>query len=141
MEGKQDGVAYASDGGRFLGATYDVTGLYRFNAVRAMLDTEKLDTQAITARIAPMRAALIAAIEDGEAGVLREAEVMKPNASGPQARFIALRDARAVPWKTKLMDANIITDARDDVLRIGLGLYHDEDDLGAFCTAVARALG
>jgi len=140
MEGKQDGVAYAKDGGRFLGATYDVTGLYRFNAVRDMLDAESLDTAAISARIAPMRERMIAAIEAGEAGVLGEAEIIKPNASGPHARFIGLRDARAVPWKAKLMDANIITDARDDVLRIGFGLYHDEDDVGVFCAAVAKAL-
>jgi hypothetical protein len=40
-----------------------------------------------------------------------------------------------------LFDANIITDARDDVLRIGLGIYHDDDDLGAFCASVAKALG
>lgn len=141
MEAKQDGVAYASDGGRFLGATYDVTGLYRFNAVRDMLDAEGLDTAAITARIAPMRSKLIAAIEAGEAGALREAVVMKPNASGPQARFIALRDERAVAWRATLLEANIVTDARDDVLRIGLGLYHDDDDLGAFCSAVAKTLG
>ena len=140
MEGKQDGVAYAKDGGRFLGATYDVTGLYRFNAVRDMLDAESLDTAAISARIAPMRERMIAAIETGEAGVLGEAEIITPNASGPHARFIGLRDARAVPWKAKLMDANIITDARDDVLRIGFGLYHDEDDVGVFCAAVAKAL-
>jgi selenocysteine lyase/cysteine desulfurase len=141
MEAKQDGVAYAKDGGRFLGATYDVTGLYRFNAVQAMLAAESLSTEAISARIAPMRAGLIAAIEAGEAGLLREAEVMKPNAHGSQARFIALRDARAVPWKAQLMDAGVITDARDDVLRIGLGLYHDEEDMSAFCAAVAKALG
>jgi selenocysteine lyase/cysteine desulfurase len=141
MEGKQDGVAYSKDGGRFLGATYDVTGVYRFNAVREMLDAQGLDTAAISARLEPMRAAMIAAIEAGEAGVLREAEIIKPNARGPHARFIALRDARAVPWKAKLMDANIITDARDEVLRIGFGLYHDEEDVGAFCAGVAKVLG
>src|SRR5262249_23728609 len=120
--------------------TYDVTGIYRFNAVREMLDAQKLDTAAITDRIAPMREKMMAAIESGEAGVLREAEVMKPNASGAQARFVALREARAVAWKAKVMDANIVTDARDDVLRIGFGLYHDEEDVGAFCAAVAQVL-
>jgi selenocysteine lyase/cysteine desulfurase len=38
------------------------------------------------------------------------------------------------------MAANIITDARDDVLRIGLGLYHDEADIPAFCAAAKAAL-
>jgi selenocysteine lyase/cysteine desulfurase len=134
-------VAYGEDALRYLGATYDPTGLYRFNAVRRMLRREKLDTAAITARIAPLRAKLADAIESGEAGVLREAELLKPNASDPQSRFISLRDPRAAGWKARLFDANIITDARDDVLRIGLGLYHDEEDIGAFCAGVAKALG
>ncbi len=134
-------VAYGDDALRYLGATYDPTGLYRFNAVRRMLASEKLDTAAITARIAPLRAKLVSAIESGEAGVLREAELLKPNSQDPQSRFISLRDPRATEWKARLFDANIITDARDDVLRIGLGLYHDEDDIGAFCAGVARALG
>ncbi len=141
MEGKQQGVAYSDDGGRFLGATYDSTGLYRFNAVRAMLLAEGLDTEQIAARVASLRAPLIAAIEAGEAGKLREAEVLKPNTQGPQARFVSLRHPHATDWKAKLMAANVITDARDDVLRIGLGLYHDEVDIGAFCTAAAKALG
>lgn len=140
MEGKQAAVAYASDGARFLGATFDPTGLYRFNAVRTMLDAEGLDTATITARIAPIRAAIEAAIEAGACGPLREAEMLRPNAIGPQARFISLRDTRATQWKAALMAKNIITDARDDVLRIGLGLYHDEADVAPFCEAVKKIL-
>ncbi len=134
-------MGYSAGGDRFLGATFDATGLYRFNAVRAMLTAESLDTTAITARVAALRATLEEAISKGEAGVLREAELLRPNARGPQARFVALRHPNATAWKATLMNANIITDARDDVLRIGLGLYHDEDDAPAFCAAAAKALG
>jgi selenocysteine lyase/cysteine desulfurase len=141
MEKKQGEVAYSADGGRFLGATYDPTGLYRFNAVCAMLTREGLDTAQITARVAKLRAALEAAIAAGDAGVLSEAELLRPNAKGPNARFIALRHAKATHWKARLMAANIITDARDDVLRIGLGLYHDEADIPAFCAAAKKTLG
>ena len=142
IEAKHGGpVGYTQDALRYLGATYDATGLYRFNAVRDMLAREELDTRAISARIAPLRAKLARAIEAGEAGVLREAELLAPNARDPQSRFISLRHAAATQWKARLFGANIITDARDDVLRIGLGLYHDEEDLGAFCAGVAKALG
>ncbi|MBI3437086.1 MAG: class V aminotransferase [Proteobacteria bacterium] len=134
-------VGYGNDGLRYFGATFDATGLYRFNAVRRMLADESLDTDAIASRIAPLREQLVAAIESGEAGVLREADLLKPNMTGFQSRFISLRDLRATAWKARLFDANIITDARDDVLRIGLGLYHDEEDIGAFCAGVARVLG
>ena len=140
IEAKQQGVAYSADGGRFLGATYDPTALYRFNAVRGMLDREGLDTTAITSRVAALRAQVEAAIEAGECGVWREAQLLRPNASGPQARFISLRDPRATRWKAQLFEHDIITDARDDVLRIGLGLYHNQDDIAPFCASVARAL-
>lgn len=141
IEAKPGAVAYGEDGMRYMGATYEVTGLYRYNAVAAMLAAQGLSTKAITDRIAKQRATLVAAIEAGEAGVLREAEVLKPNADGPQSRFIALRDPRATQWKAALMDADIITDARDDVLRIGLGIYHDDADLGAFCAGAKKVLG
>jgi selenocysteine lyase/cysteine desulfurase len=140
MEAKQSGVAYGEDGSRFLGATYDPTGLYRFNAVQAMLAREGLNTALISARCDGLRATMEAAIEGGEAGCLRDAALLRPNARGPNPRFIALRHADAVHWKSKLMAANIITDARDDVLRIGFGLYQDEDDVTAFCEGAKRAL-
>lgn len=140
IEAKQKGVAYSEDGGRFLGATFDATGLYRFNAVRAMLGREGIDTAQITARVAALRAPLEAAIAAGDAGPLREADILKPNSAGPNARYLSLRHPNATQWKATLMANNIVTDARDDVLRIGLGLYHDEADIPAFCAAAKAAL-
>ena len=32
-------------------------------------------------------------------------------------------------WHDELAALNCVTDVRGDVLRIGLGLYHDEDDI------------
>ena len=141
IEAKQQGVAYAKDGGRFLGATYDSTGLYRFNAVQEMLARERLDTAQISARVARLQAPLIEAIAAGEAGPLKQAQLLAPNPAGPNARFVSLRHPSATEWKAKLMANNIITDARDDVLRIGLGLYHDAADVAAFCARAKQALG
>lgn len=142
MEVKQGEVGYGKDGSRFLGATYDPTGLYRFNAVRRALAAEGLDTAAISAHCAKLRAQMVTAIEAGEAGAtLRGAELLKPNATGPQSRFISLRHPKAVEWKSTLMANNVITDARDDILRIGIAIYHDEADVGAFCAAAAKILG
>lgn len=140
IEAKQGEVAYGLDGSRFLGATYDAGGLYRFNAVQAMLFAEELDTAAISARCDTLRTMMAEAIADGEAGVLRQAEVLAPNAEGPQPRFLALRHPHATQWKASLMAANLITDARDDVLRIGFGLYQDVADVSAFCAGAKKAL-
>ena len=142
MEGKQGEVGYNKDGSRFLGATYDPTGLYRFNAIRRTLADEGLDTAAISSRCEALRAQMVASIEAGEAGAaLRDAELLKPNAAGSQSRFISLRHPKAVEWKSALMANNIYTDARDDILRIGVALYHEEPDVNAFCAGAAKVLG
>lgn len=141
MEARQGEVAYSQDGARFLGATFDATGIYRLNAIRAALAEEDLDTEAVSAHCGVLRETMIGMIGAGDAGALGEAELLRPNAEGPQARFIALRHPKATEWKAKLMAANLITDARDDILRIGFGLYQDEDDVTAFCAAAKQALG
>jgi len=51
--------------------------------------------------------------------------MLRPNASGPRSR---------------LTEHDVITDARGDVLRIGLGLYHDEADIDLLCERIVRAL-
>lgn len=56
-------------------------------------------------------------------------------------RGAARADPRATAWKAALLAQHVITDARDDVLRIGLGLYLDEEDVAPFCEAVKKALG
>src|SRR5262245_2788363 len=104
IEAKQDRIGYSADGARFLGATFDATGIYRLNAICAMLKREKLDTAAISTRCAALREAMAGMIAAGDAGeTLRGAEMLGPNAEGPQARFIALRHAKATKWKAKLM--------------------------------------
>jgi len=139
IEERTPGAPYPQSGARFLGATFDPTGLYRFNAVRDMLAAEGLDTGAVCARTEALRGQLVAAIAAGDAGRLGEAKMLATNAVGPKARFIALRDARAQQWTAALQNQNVIVDARDDVLRIGLGLYHDADDVVEFCRRARRA--
>jgi selenocysteine lyase/cysteine desulfurase len=48
------------------------------------------------------------------------------------ARFLAFRTPQAQRWSDELLARNCITDVRGDVLRVGLALYHDEEDIEAF---------
>ena len=122
-------VGYATDAMRFMGATFDPSALYRFNAVRRMLAGEGYKTAAISAHVAGLQAQLLGAIA-GTA--LAEAELLNPLDGGPHARFLAFRDRRAAAWQQALLERKVVTDVRGDVLRIGLGLYHDADDIAAF---------
>lgn len=127
-------VGYAEDAMRFMGATFDPSGLYRFVAVRDMLADQRLTTAAINAHVAPLRKQLLGGLANTP---LESAELL--NGGGdPQARFLALRSPRAADWKAALDAEDIVTDVRGDVLRIGFGLYHDERDVARMSGALAR---
>jgi len=119
-------VGYAPDARRFLGATFDPTGLYRFNAVQRMLRENGLTTARISARAAALQERLL----DGLAGsALSSAELLNPLDGGPHARFLAFRSPDAQRWYEQLKARDCITDVRGDVLRIGFAIYQDEADV------------
>ncbi len=129
-------VGYASDAMRFMGATFDPSALYRFVHVRRMLAEHGLTTARISTRVAALQQRMIAGLADTPLG---DAELLNPLGDGPHARFLALRHADAQRWCVDSMAKNVITDVRGEVLRIGFGLYHDEEDVDAFL-ASARDL-
>jgi selenocysteine lyase/cysteine desulfurase len=130
-------VGYRQDGMRFMGATFDASGLYRFNAVQRMLDANGLSTGRISAHVYDLQQRLLEAVE-GTA--LAGAELLNPPSDEPGARFLAFRSPQAGPWCAALAARNCIVDVRGDVLRVGLGLYHDESDVDRFA-ALAAELG
>ncbi len=129
-------VGYAPDAMRFMGATFDASGLYRFLAVQQMLEAEGLTTAAITAHVAALQRRLLDVLGKTPLG---QARLLNPLGRGPHARFLAFRSPSAADWCAQLVHEGCITDVRGDVLRIGLGLYHDESDIDAFAR-LARAL-
>jgi len=133
LEGPPGGVGYVRDASRFMGATFDPSGIYRFVAAGTMLEAEGLSTATIAAHVGGLKRALLEKIAAGEAGPLKDAMVMNPPGNGPQARFVALKHEEASAWKQALAEKGVVVDVRDDVLRVGLSIYHDETDIAAFC--------
>jgi selenocysteine lyase/cysteine desulfurase len=119
-------IGYAADARRFLGATFDPSGLYRFNAAQRMLHASGLTTARISEHTAALQARLLGAL-DGT--VLAGAELLNPLDGGPHARFLAFRSPDAQCWHEQLKAKNCITDVRGEVLRIGFGIYHDDADV------------
>lgn len=118
-------VGYAKDATRFLGATFDPSALYRFTAVRRTLAKKGLTTARISDHVARLQQHLLEAIG---ATALGGADLLNP-LGGPHARFLAFRSPSAERWHKELKAKNCITDVRGDVLRIGFGIYQDEDDV------------
>jgi selenocysteine lyase/cysteine desulfurase len=119
-------VGYAADARRFLGATFDASGLYRFNAVQRMLQANGLTTERVSKHTAALQKQLLAGIAETR---LEGAELLNPLGGGPHARFLAFRSPRAQQWYEELKTRKCITDVRGDVLRIGFGIYQDESDV------------
>jgi selenocysteine lyase/cysteine desulfurase len=128
-------VGYAKNATRFMGATFDPSALYRFNAIQRMLRGEGLSTGDVAAHAAALQARLVDGI--GQTG-LKHAELLNPLGSGPHARFLAFRSGDAQHWYSTLKSRNVITDVRGDVLRIGFGLYQDDADVDRLLTEVAN---
>lgn len=127
LAARQGGVGYAPDGRRFLGSTFDPSGIYRFNAVQRVLMSEGLDTGAISAHCDTLKARFLAAGPLPQLAVLSEA----------QARFIALKGDSAPAIHGALTSKDVVTDLRDDVLRIGFALYQDESDVDRLLAKVS----
>jgi selenocysteine lyase/cysteine desulfurase len=122
-------VGYAPDAMRFMGATFDASGLYRFNAVQRMLRDQGLTTAAISAQVAILQDHLVESL-GGTA--MAGAELLNAPKPGAHARFLAFRSSEAQRWCAELGRKGCVVDVRGDVLRIGLGLYHDAADVLAF---------
>ncbi|HUE78293.1 MAG TPA: class V aminotransferase [Sphingomicrobium sp.] len=119
-------VGYSRDAMRFMGATFDPSALYRFNAVQRMLAENGLTTARISGHVERLQVMLLGAVAGTALG---GAELLNPVDGQPHARFLAFRTANAAGWHDELRSRNCITDVRGEVLRIGLGLYHDEEDI------------
>lgn len=119
-------IGYAKDAMRFMGATFDPSALYRFTANRAMLAESGLDTARISARVANLQAQAVDLLAGTRFG---EADLLNPLDNRRHARFLAYRHPDAPAWYEALMARGCVTDVRADVIRIGFGLYHDEDDV------------
>jgi selenocysteine lyase/cysteine desulfurase len=119
-------VGYARDASRFMGATFDPSALYRFNAVQRTLADNGVTTARISAHVAALQEQLLGAIGETPLGT---AELLNPLDGAPHARFLAFRSPNAQRWYGELLERNCVTDVRGDVLRIGFGIYQDDADV------------
>lgn len=133
LSGGKPDVQYGTDGSRFLGATFDVSGLYRFNAVQDWLAREGLTVPAMLEHVRGIERAFLDALP-GDALVTRK-QLMLPD-EAQRGRFLTFRTDDAEAITEHLAERNVIVDCRGDRLRFGFAIYHSEDD----ACAVAAAL-
>ncbi|HEY2033442.1 MAG TPA: aminotransferase class V-fold PLP-dependent enzyme [Rhizomicrobium sp.] len=133
LESGGNSVPYAADGSRFFGATFDVTALYRFNAVQDWLAAEGWTIAKMLMHVRGIEHTFLEAIQDST--TLDPLSLLIAD-EAKRGRFLCFRMEQAGAIKAKLAAKNIIVDYRGDRLRIGFGIYHTEHD----ALRLARAL-
>ncbi|WP_341909266.1 aminotransferase class V-fold PLP-dependent enzyme [Ferrovibrio terrae] len=128
LSGAQDNrTAYAENGWRFMGATFDPSGLYRFNAVQDWLVQQGISVAMIHDHVRALQRKFIAALPKGP---LQASQLVVPD-SLPHGNFLTFELADAEAVQQRLASAGVVTDHRGQRLRIGFGLYHTAADVEA----------
>ena len=132
-------VGYGDAGMRFFGATFDPSGLYRFNAVMRWLEELGMDFAAVHAHVQQLQARFVDALNGAPLRALPLARLVPPSAM-PRGNFLTF----ALPWATQAETAltahRVRVDRRRDRLRIGFGVYHDEAFIGQLVDRLRVAL-
>lgn len=117
-------VAYSPGGQRYAGATFDPSGLYRMDAVLGWLEEAGITVAEIHRHVSDLQERLLGLVDPALAASLI------PGRDAPErGHFLTFRLAEARDLYERLHARGVITDYRGDRWRVGLGMYHDEDDV------------
>ena len=130
------GVAYAQNGARFAGATFDPSGLHRLGAVMEWLQEISITAHAVHDHVCALQNAFVNGMD--LPGLQAENLVVAPRLA--HGNFLAYRSPQAPKIHALLLAAGIITDVRGDVVRIGFGIYHDLPDVPEIISRIHKAI-
>ncbi len=133
-------VPYGPHGARFLGATFDPSGIYRLRASLGLLEREGLTIDAVHRHVVALQTAFVETIRSAGPDRLPEASLVVGLDQPTRGHFLtyALPNAKAI--FDRLLAADVVTDVRGDRLRFGFGIYHDEADVRGGALRVIEAL-
>jgi kynureninase len=133
---RDDAVAYGTDASRFAGATFDPSGLYRLNAVMDWLDAQSLSVAQMHEYCLALQRTFLDKLAAARTR-LRPVDLMIAD-ERRRGRFLTFRTGDAHHLHRELSNRDIIVDHRGDRLRIGFGIYQDEDDVARLVAALAE---
>jgi kynureninase len=131
LAARQTAVDYSEDARRFMGATFDPSGLYRLRASLRWLSEQKLDAGTIHAHALALQVRFVSALEQMSVGPFAPERLLIPITVPTRGNFLVFEHADAGLWYRRLHDAGIVVDARGTRLRIGFGLPHAPADVDA----------
>lgn len=120
-------VGYPEKGGRFAGATFDPSGLYRQRAVFAWLDALGVSVAAIHEHARALMQRFLAGVP---ARVQADWETLTP-LDLPHGNFLTFRTPHAAQIAASAAARGVASDHRGDRLRFGFGLCNRVEDVDA----------
>jgi selenocysteine lyase/cysteine desulfurase len=128
LESSSQKINYDSDAFRFMGSTFDPSGIYRLRSVLRLFDYEKLSVYHIHQYVSSLQTYFL---ENLRSKVLTRESLLSNNLDH-HGHFLTFRLASQDVVKSvheKLKQHGVITDYRGDRLRFGFGLYQDSEDV------------
>ena len=133
LEARSDkSVHYRDDGMRFAGATFDLSGVYRFNAVMDLLQREGIEIEHIHAHVQRLQQRFLDLLETADHPLLRREFLISSPPERPHGHFFTFllpSEEETAALAGQLIDNDIIVDHRGNRLRFGFGMYLDETDV------------
>jgi selenocysteine lyase/cysteine desulfurase len=133
-------VAYAHDGSRFFGSTFDPTALYRFVAVMDLWESEGLTVKEIHAHARRLQERFLERLEGIGQRELSPRRLVPDPSFRDRGNFLTFRVPEAGRVHRDLRAANVVTDHRGDRLRFGFGVYQDEGDVDELVGRIAAVV-
>jgi selenocysteine lyase/cysteine desulfurase len=132
-------VAYSSDAFRFWGATFDPSGLYRFNASMDWLASTGKTIADVHSHSRHLQDRFLAGLEHLNLDALSPRHLVPP-ARYPRGNFLAFDIDDAEKAHKTLAMHDVVIDRRDRRLRFGFGVYHDDAAVDRLLDVISGAL-
>lgn len=133
LAGPQGEVGYAADGWRFMGATFDPSGMYRLDAALGWFEAEGLTTAKVRDHAHALQRRFVAGLSGTG---LDAASLVVPLDEPRRGNFLTFDMPDAEGWQARLAAARVITDRRGTRLRFGFGLYQTVEEVDALLARI-----
>ncbi len=126
---KSNEVNYSNDGFRFFGATFDPSGLYRWNAVGDWLESQKLSVAEIHAYVKALQRCFLNKLSEASLKSLSVKHLIPSIEIESRGHFLTFDVPNAETIESDLLKHDVVIDRRGTRLRFGFGLYQTEADI------------
>lgn len=133
-------VPYNDDGFRFWGATFDPSGLYRFNAAMDWLQSTGTTIAGVHHHALSLQKRFLDGLGRERISALPLAALV-PSLDIARGNFLTFDLDEAERVHERIKAAGVYIDRRDRRIRFGFGVYHDAHDVDRLLQVLREALG